>query len=82
LEAEIVLDYNDEEIAKAVASAISPDNLKTPSGLSVETTWKDGKVFTKIECERGFPAFIATIDDVLSCSSTAEKTLRTTKKLK
>lgn len=81
MEAEIALDYEDEAIARAIASAVSPDNLKTPSSLSVETIWKGGKVFTKIECERGFPTFIATIDDLLSCISIAEKALRTAKKL-
>jgi tRNA threonylcarbamoyladenosine modification (KEOPS) complex Pcc1 subunit len=81
LEAEIALDYEDEAIARAVAKAVSPDNSKTPNGLSVETIWKDGKVLTKIECERGFPTFIATIDDLLSCISIAEKALRTAKRL-
>jgi tRNA threonylcarbamoyladenosine modification (KEOPS) complex Pcc1 subunit len=81
LETEIVLDYEDEAIAKAVAGAVSPDNSKTPSGMSVETIWKDGKVFTKVKCKRGFPTFIATIDDLLSCISIAEKALRTAKRL-
>jgi len=81
LEAEIILDYEEEEIAKAVAKAVSPDNFKTPRGLSIKTTWRKEKVLTKIKCKRKLSTFIATIDDLLFCISTAEKTLRIAKKL-
>jgi tRNA threonylcarbamoyladenosine modification (KEOPS) complex Pcc1 subunit len=82
LEAEIILDYEEAEIAEAVAKAVSPDNFKTPRGLSIKTTWGKEKVLTKIKCERKLSTFIATIDDLLFCISTAEKTLRIAKKLK
>jgi tRNA threonylcarbamoyladenosine modification (KEOPS) complex Pcc1 subunit len=81
LEAEIVLDYDDAQIAEAIASAVSPDNFKTPADLSVKTTWKDGRVLTRIECKGKLATFIATIDDLFSCVSTAEKALQTTKRL-
>jgi tRNA threonylcarbamoyladenosine modification (KEOPS) complex Pcc1 subunit len=81
LEAEIVLDYDDAQIAEAIANAVSPDNFKTPSDLSVKTTWKDGKVLTRIECRGKMATFIATIDDLLSCTATAEKALQTMKKI-
>jgi tRNA threonylcarbamoyladenosine modification (KEOPS) complex Pcc1 subunit len=82
LEAEIILDYEEAEIAEAVAKAVSPDNFKTPRGLSIKTTWRKEKVLTKIKCKRKLSTFIATIDDLLFCISTAEKTLRIAKKLK
>jgi len=82
LEAEIILDYEEAEIAEAVAKAVSPDNFKTPQGLSIKTTWRKEKVLTKIKCKRKPSTFIATIDDLLFCISTAEKTLRIAKKLK
>ena len=82
MEAEIILDYEEAEIAEAVAKAVSPDNFKTPRGLSIKTTWRKEKVLTKIKCKRKLSTFIATIDDVLFCISTAEKTLRIAKKLK
>jgi len=82
LEAEIILDYDKAEIAEAVAKAVSPDNFKTPRGLTLKTTWKEGKVVTIIKCKRKLSTFIATIDDLLFCISTAEKTLRIAKKLK
>jgi tRNA threonylcarbamoyladenosine modification (KEOPS) complex Pcc1 subunit len=82
LEAEIILDYEEAEIAEAVAKAVSPDNFKTPRGLSIKTTWRKEKVLTKIKCKRKLSTFIATIDDLLFCISTAEKTLRIAKRLK
>ncbi|MDH5793572.1 KEOPS complex subunit [Candidatus Bathyarchaeota archaeon CG_4_8_14_3_um_filter_42_8] len=82
MEAEIILDYDKAEIAEAVAKAVSPDNFKTPRGLSIKTTWRKEKVLTKIKCKRKLSTFIATIDDLLFCISTAEKTLRIAKKLK
>jgi len=77
-----MLEYDDVKTAEAVAKAVSPDNFKTPRGLSIKTTWKKEKVFTRIECDGKLATFIATIDDLLFCTSTAEKTLQTTKRLK
>jgi hypothetical protein len=82
MEAEITLEYNDAKDANAVAKAVSPDNFKVPPSLSIETTSKGNKVVTYIRCKRKMPTFIATIDDLLFCVSTAEKTLQTAKKLK
>jgi hypothetical protein len=81
LEAEIILEYDDEKTAQAIADAVSPDNFKTPVGLSVKTAKQGKKVFTQIRSEGKFPTFIATIDDLLFCASTAEKALQTTRKL-
>jgi len=81
LEARIVLEYGDKRVAKAVAAAVSPDNFKTPEGLSVETRCEDGKVVTTIKCRRSISSLIATVDDLLFCVSTAEKTLHVTDKL-
>jgi hypothetical protein len=79
LEVEITLNYNDAKIAKAIAKAVSPDNFKTPKGLIVKTVCEDAKVFTFVQCENGLSTLIATIDDLLSCVLTAEKTLQTMK---
>ena len=76
LEATITLEYGDAEIADAVANAVSPDNFKTPIGLFIETTSKGRCVLTEIESDGKLSTFIATIDDLLFCVSTAEKTLR------
>jgi hypothetical protein len=77
VEARIVLTYDDPRNAEAIAGAVSPDNFKTPVSLSVKTTWKGRKVFAEITCLGKLPTFIATIDDLLFCTSTAEKVLKT-----
>jgi hypothetical protein len=76
LQATITLEYKDEKTAKAVAQAVSPDNFKTPIGLQVKTVRENNKVITQIQCESKLATFTATIDDLLFCVSTAEKTLR------
>jgi hypothetical protein len=78
LEAEIVLDYENPVIAKAVARAVSPDNTKAPHDLTVKTVCKEQKVITRIGCKERLSTFIATIDDLLFCASIAEKTVEAT----
>jgi tRNA threonylcarbamoyladenosine modification (KEOPS) complex Pcc1 subunit len=75
LEATITLEYSDEKTAEAIAKAVSPENLKTPVGLSVKTVRKDNCVVTEIKAEGKMATFIATIDDLLFSASTAEKAL-------
>jgi hypothetical protein len=74
MEAEIIIDYEDINMAKAVAEAISPDNCKMPAGLKVETTNSKEKVFTLVECKI-FSTFLATIDDLLFSVVAAERTV-------
>ncbi len=76
MEATITLEYDDEKTAEAVAKAVSPDNFKTPAGLAVKTEQRSSQVVTEIMAEGKMATFIATIDDLLFCVSTAEKTLR------
>ena len=80
MEAEILMEYEDAKDADAVADAVSPDNFKTPSGLSIETRSKEYRVITLVKCAK-IGSFIATIDDLLFCVVTAERTLRTAKRL-
>ncbi len=77
-----MLEYADEKTAEAVASAVSPDNFKTPVGLRIKTVRAERKVVTQIECEGKLATFTATIDDLLFSASTAEKTLSTMAKIK
>jgi tRNA threonylcarbamoyladenosine modification (KEOPS) complex Pcc1 subunit len=76
LEANITLKYPEEEIAKAIAEAVSPDNIRVPEGLEIRTWKKERKVLTKIELTKNkLPTFIATIEDFLRSVSVAEKTV-------
>jgi tRNA threonylcarbamoyladenosine modification (KEOPS) complex Pcc1 subunit len=77
LEATITLEYKEEKTAKAIEQAVSPDNFKTPIGLHVKTERDANKVITQIKCESKLATFIATINDLLSSVSTAEKALKT-----
>jgi hypothetical protein len=80
LEATVTLEYGDAKTAAAVANAVSPDNFKTPKGLFIKTARNDSRVLTEVKTEGKLATFIATIDDLLFCVSTAEKTLRTVTK--
>ena len=77
MEATITLEYNNSKTAETIANAVSPDNFKTPTGLAIKTERKNSHVVTEIKAEGKLSTFIATIDDLLFCVSTAEKTLRT-----
>jgi len=80
LEATITLEYGDAKTADAIANAVSPDNFKVPTGLFIKTVRKGSRVLTEVKTEGKLATFIATIDDLLFCVSTAEKTLRTVTK--
>ncbi len=75
MRATITLEYDDEKTARAVAKAISPDNFKVPLGLKVKTQEQGCSVVSDVELKGKLATFIATIDDLLACASTAEKTL-------
>ena len=75
MEARIALLYDDERKAKAVADSVSPDNVKTPTGISVQTLLDEREVITMIKCEKSINTLKSTIDDLLSCVRVAEKSL-------
>ncbi len=81
MEAEITLSYENEREAEAVVKAVSPDNVRVPSGLSIKTVRRGNKVLTSVTCEMRLQTFIATIDDFLSCVSVAERTFSAAKKV-
>ncbi len=82
MEAEITLTYEDEREAEAIARAVSPDNIEAPKGLFIETRAVGKSVKTYIKYSGGrVETFQSTIDDLLSCISTAEKTVSTVGKL-
>ena len=82
MEATITLEYGDAKTADAIANAVSPDNFKTPTGLFIKTASKGSQVLTEVKAEGKLSTFIATIDDLLFCVSTAEKTLRAIAKVR
>jgi len=79
LQATIILEYSDTKTAKVVTNAVSPDNLKTPTGLKINTVHDNCKIITDIDYKGNMITFIATIDDLLYSVIIAEKTLQTIK---
>jgi len=73
-EAVVRIRYGDEASAEAVMRAISPDNLKA-EGISIDAVSRDGVLEVRVTCGRGVGSLVATLDDVLSCISAAEKAL-------
>ena len=80
MNAEISLSYKTKREAKAVFRAVAPDNFRVPKGLVIKTVWQGTKVFTKIACRAGLLTFIATIDDLMSAVSVAERSISAVEK--
>lgn len=76
MKAVITLKYKTEREARAIAEAVSPDNAETPAGLSVKTFSKGKTVTTLIECGGRLERLLSTVDDLLSCTQVAEKTVK------
>lgn len=77
--AEIRLSYKDAREAEAVARAVTPDNVRVPSGLKVETRREENLVLARITCETRLQTFMATIDDLLESISVAEDAFKVAK---
>jgi len=75
VEAEISLSYESVREAEAVAEAVAPDNVRVPQGLFIKTVRRRRRVLTLIRCETRLQTFIATVDDLLSAVSVAERAL-------
>jgi hypothetical protein len=75
LRAEIVCIYKNKDISNAVARALQPDNLKLPEGLEISTKTSGGEVVSVIELDGKIETLLATVDDLLACTQTAENVL-------
>jgi hypothetical protein len=62
-------------VARAVARALEPDNLRLPDGLSVSTVASGKKVVSSVNLDGRMETLLATIDDLLACAITAEAML-------
>ncbi|MEM2110648.1 MAG: KEOPS complex subunit Pcc1 [Candidatus Bathyarchaeia archaeon] len=81
MEAKITIVYKDAKEAKAISAAVSPDNIKTPQSIHIDTSATDTHVVTSIKYDGdNIMTFSSTIDDFLGCVSVAEKTFSALKK--
>jgi len=71
----ITINYRDEDTAKAVQSAIEPDNISLPTGINILTSVRGARLLIEIDCERSVGSLVTTLDDLLSCIQSAEQTL-------
>jgi len=69
----IVCKYDDSSVSDAVVSSIQPDNLDSPEGVDIETKQDEEKMVTEIEVDGEIETLLNTAEDLLSCTSTAEK---------
>ena len=69
----IVCEYEDNSVSEAVVSSIQPDNLDSPEDVDIETEQDGKKMITEIEVEGELETLLNTSEDLLSCTSTAEK---------
>ena len=74
-EADLKLRYPDEETARAVAEAVSPDNYQAPEGLKLSVEHMGTEITVKVLCPKGVGSLISTLDDLISCLGAAEKAL-------
>ena len=74
-EAELTLRYRDEETARAVEEALSPDNFQAPEGLELVVVRVKSEINIRVRCPKGVGSTLSTLDDLLSCLGAAEKAL-------
>ncbi|MDI6883691.1 MAG: KEOPS complex subunit Pcc1 [Hadesarchaea archaeon] len=72
LRAEVICVYGDERVSKAVTAALGPDNLQVPEGLRLSTKAKARRLVSVVELEGRIETLLATLDDLLACTITAE----------
>jgi hypothetical protein len=74
--AEVTVEMRSKKLSEAIAESLSPDNQNVPKGLKVKTSAQGKRVISTVACNKKIETFLATLDDLLSCLQTAEKTLR------
>ena len=71
----IEIAYSDEETARAIQKAITPDNIGAPDGMHIMAFLDQNKLILEIASDRSIGSLVSTLDDLLSCVQAAEKTL-------
>ncbi len=81
MKTKVILKYESEREAKTVSQAVSPDNMKTPLNLRVETINVGNQVVASVNYEGDNIMILAsTVDDLLRCATVAEKAFLAIKK--
>ncbi|MFA4646358.1 KEOPS complex subunit Pcc1 [Pyrococcus kukulkanii] len=76
---ELVWEYDDERVAKAVANAVNVDNISIPEelkkSLNLVTFPEGAKVITKVKYEGEIETLIVALDDLIFAIKVAEEVL-------
>jgi len=75
MKAKIAYAYENDSASRAIAAALSPDNIQVPKGIRVVTLARGKQVITEVEMDGRIETLLATLEDLLSCTSTAESVL-------
>jgi len=75
MRASVTCCYAEASSARAVAAALRPDNLRAPKGIVISTKARGVCVFTEVKLDGRIETLLATLDDLLACTSTAESVL-------
>lgn len=75
LKARLEMKFPSRRYAEAIAKGISPDNRNAPTCLKVKTVAVGRNVITHIKCKGRYETFMATLDDILTCIQTAQRSL-------
>jgi len=76
MRAKVVCEYENNSISRAIAAALKPDNIQAPKNIKIATAARGRRVVTTFEMDGKIETLLATLDDLLSCTSTAESVLR------
>jgi len=75
MRARVICTYDGSSVSQAIAAALGPDNLQAPKSAKINTAARAGHVITIIGAEGRIETLLATLEDLLSCTSTAESVL-------
>lgn len=75
MRAKVICEYENNSISRAIAEALKPDNILAPQGIKTATAARGRRVVTTVEMDGKIETLLATLDDLLSCTSTAESVL-------
>ncbi len=75
MRARISCTYESDTVSRSIASALQPDNPQPQRSMRIETFQRGRQVVTTLELDGRIETLLATLDDLLSCTSTAENIL-------
>lgn len=75
MRARVICTYDSSSFSQAIAAALGPDNLQAPKSVKVNTAAQGRQVVTTIGVKGRIETLLATVEDLLSCTSTAESVL-------